>query len=105
MNLTRTIAAAALALATTGGALIAVPVQAQPGYYDGYDRYDRRYDRWDDRRWRDDRRRSWDYDRDGIPNRYDRRPYRYDGRGYRQRCWTEWRYDRWRGRYPVRYCR
>lgn len=81
MKPSRSIVAAALAVATTMGALVATPGAAQTrvvvGYrdYDGrYDRYDRRHD---DRRWRGERRYR-DYDRDGIPNRYDRHPYRYD---------------------------
>jgi len=108
MKPSRSIVAAALAVATTMGALVATPGAAQTrvvvGYrdYDGrYDRYDRRHD---DRRWRGERRYR-DYDRDGIPNRYDRHPYRYDRRAHARHCWTEWRHDRWRGRYAVRYCR
>lgn len=107
MNLTKCIVAAALAVVTTAGTLAATPVQAQTWVSVSYrdrDWRDGRRDGWD-RRWRDDRRYRRDRDRDGIPDRYDRRPYHYDRHRYDRRCWTEWRYDRWHGRYPVRYCR
>ncbi len=40
-----------------------------------------------------------DYRRPGWDRGWDR-PYRYQ-----PACWTEWHYDRWDGRYPVRICR
>jgi hypothetical protein len=66
--------------------------------------------------YRNDRgdRRYRDRDRDGIPDRFDRHDNRRrhwgpDNRyGYRDqpRCWSETRWDRWRGaRYRVRVCR
>ena len=81
-----------LAIAWLGAA---VPAQAQ-GY--GW-RGDRDY-RSDHRRWGNDR--GWDNRRHW---RGDRRDWR-GNRGYRQRCWTEWRYDRYRDRdVRVRICR
>lgn len=96
--------AAALTLTIAGLGATAIPAQAQyhgSGYRDGW-RGDRGDHRWNDRR-RDDRR--WD-DRRGW--RGDRRYYngRDHYRGYRQRCWNEWRYDRYRDRrVRVRICR
>lgn len=40
-----------------------------------------------------------DYRRPGWDRGWDR-PYRYQ-----PACWTEWHYNRWDGRYPVRVCR
>jgi hypothetical protein len=87
--------AAALALAVTGLGAAAVPAQAQyhgSGWRDGREaRWDGRRDhrRWDDRR-------HWRHDRGWRGSRY----------AYRQRCWTEWRYDRYRHRdVRVRICR
>lgn len=96
-------AAAALSLAVAGLGAAATPAQAQyhhAGWRDGRDhRWDNR--RWDNRRWND--RRHW---------RGDRRDWRRHGGYYRShyryrpRCWTEWRYDRWRHRdVRVRICR
>jgi hypothetical protein len=94
--------AAALSLAVAGLGAAATPAQAQyhdAGWRDGRDhrahgRHDARrgYDR---RHWRGDRR-DW---------RGHRGSYRTHYR-YRPRCWTQWRYDRWRHRnVPVRICR
>jgi hypothetical protein len=113
MNLTKRILTATLAVAATLGAVPATSAQAATSVSISYRDYDGRgYG--DYRGYRDDRRdyrRSWDRDRDGIPNRYDR----YDNRrgwngGYRhrdnRRCWTEWHWNRWEGeRVPVRVCR
>ncbi|MBT2189210.1 hypothetical protein [Sphingobium nicotianae] len=107
MNLTKSIAAAALAV-TTLGVLPATAAEAGTtvsiSYRDGY--------RGDYRDYRDYRRdhRRWDRDHDGIPNRYDRydnrRGWNGYGGGYRTRCWTEWQYDGWRHeRTRVRVCR
>lgn len=106
---------ASLIVAATGFAgLAAAPAAAQTGLtieYRDWDRDDAR--RWYDERdrrahWRDDRRdwdrRDWDRrDRD----RRDWRHYRDHHHGYApRRCWTEWRWDRWRDqRVAVRYCR
>lgn len=117
MNLTKRIVTATLAAAATLGVLPAAPAQAATSvsisYRDHGGRDYRDYRRDHRRDYRRDYRRNWDRDRDGIPNRYDRynnrrhwgynNAYRY--RDHR-RCWTEWRYDRWRGeRVRVRYCR
>jgi hypothetical protein len=113
MTFTTRIASAAFAAAVTFGLmpLASAPAQAQSSisisyrdydrghYRDGYRdvRRDRHY-----RGYRDDRRRhNW--------RRHDRR-YRnwYGHHQYRapRRCWTETRWDRWRGeRYRVRICR
>lgn len=110
MNLTKNIVAATLVAATMLGVAPAAQAQASSSISISY--RDNGYRGG----WRDDRRRNWDRDRDGIPNRYDRRPYRYDYRGWgwnngyryrdNRRCWTEWRYDPWRDdRVPVRFCR
>lgn len=62
--------------------------------YRGYSgRYWSRYRDRDYRRWQRDHRRGW---RDA------RRSYRYRGH---ERCWNEWRYNRYGGRVPVRICR
>ncbi|MFZ2995660.1 hypothetical protein [Sphingobium sp.] len=89
---------AALSLAVAG-LTAAVPAQAQyhGGRHDGWrgDRGDR-FDngRRDHRRW--DNRRNWRGDRGNWRGH----------RGYRQRCWNEWRYDRYRHRdVRVRICR
>lgn len=116
MNLTKRIVVASLAVATTLGVLPATSAaQARTSVSISYSNVDYRgYRDWrDDRDWRRDGYRGWDRDRDGIPNRYDRyddrRNWGWDG-GYRyrdqRRCWTEWRYDRWRDeRVRVRICR
>lgn len=105
-------------------AAIAAPAQAQPYapahvavgssnanyapvqyYRDGYrnDRrgYDRRYDR------RGHERRGYDrWDNRRGHNGWNGSNGWNNDRRYRQRCWTEWRHDRWRGgRYKVRICR
>lgn len=116
MNLTKSIVAAALAVATLG-VLPATAAKAQSsvsisyrdydraGYRDDYRDY-RDYRRDDRRDYRRDYRRSWDRDRDGIPNRYDRYDNRRNWNGYRTRCRTEWRYDRWSDRrVRVQVCR
>lgn len=113
MNLTKRIVTAALAAATTLGALSATPALARTSVTISYRDVDYRDYRRDQRRdWRSDRRdwrrdhrdwrRSW--------NRYDNRRNwdRHNGYRYRdqRRCWTEWRYDRWRNdRVRVRICR
>lgn len=91
MKLVMRIALGALAGATMLTGIAATPALAHPDSYIGY--HDRDYRR--DRDWR----RHDRYDR------YDRRWDRRSAYGYRQRCWTDWRYDRWRGRYAVRVCR
>lgn len=108
----KTIVAAALALATITGAVpVATAAQAQTWVSISYrdnDYRDYRHDYRHHRDWRHESRR-WDRDRDGIPNRYDRydnrRGWAWNDNRYR-RCWTEWRYDRWRDeRVPTRICR
>ena len=92
--------AAALASLAIAGISAAAPAQAQN--YGGWrgDRDYRRDYRSDHRRW--DNNRRWD---DRRHWRGDRRDWR-GNRGYRQRCWTEWRYDRYRDRdVRVRICR
>lgn len=98
---------AVLLVAATGlTGIAATPTVAQTTLSVQYRDWDRRdnwrgdrrdWDRRDRRDWRD--RRSWD--------RRDRRDYRRGYYGYaRQRCWTDWRYDRWAGRrVAVRVCR
>lgn len=87
---------AAMVSLAIAGISAAAPAQAQ--YYGGW-RGDRDY-RSDHRRW--DNNRRWD---DRRHWRGDRRDWR-GNRGYRQRCWTEWRYDRYRDRdVRVRICR
>ena len=91
--------AAALGMMVTVLGATAIPAQAQHrgGHY-GYGDRDWRghrgdHRRWDDRRWRERDRRHW---RDGRRHHY----------SYRQRCWSEWRYDRYRDRnVRVRICR
>ncbi len=95
MRLTNRLALAALAGIVGLGGLMAAPAVARTSVsieYRDRDYRDRdwRHDRRDDRRWSDNRR-------------WDRRYYGYND--YRRHCWTEWRYDRRHGRYPVRFCR
>ncbi|MEA3541195.1 MAG: hypothetical protein U9R77_03620 [Pseudomonadota bacterium] len=95
--------AAALSLAIAGLGAAATPAQAQ--YHGGYGWRDGREVRWDNRRW-DDRR--WDNGRrwDGRRHWRGQRDYYRPHYRYRPRCWTEWRYDRWRHRdVRVRICR
>jgi hypothetical protein len=91
---------AAISLALAGIGATAAPAQAQyyGGHHDGW-RGDRGH-RVDNRRW--DNHRRWDNRRS-----WDRRGHGYrSNHRYRQRCWTEWRYDRWRHRdVRVRRCR
>jgi len=104
---------AALLVAATGlTGIAATPVTAQTAVtvqYRDVQYRDRDWDRRDDRNWRGDR--HWRDDRRRYDRRdWDRRDRRYSNRGYygyaRQRCWTDWRYDRWSGRrVAVRVCR
>lgn|GEM_PF-1904982 len=107
MNLTARIMTAALAAAATFGVLpaTAAPAQAQTAMTISYRDYDHRQIR-HGRDYRRDRhyrghRNDW--------RRHDRRYRNWHGRSHyrkRERCWTELRWDRWRGeRYRVRICR
>ncbi|MCW2349332.1 hypothetical protein [Sphingobium sp. B12D2B] len=110
MPLTPRLASVAFAVAATFGLmpLAAAPAQAQSSLSISYRDYDRGayHDGYREvRRDRHYRERSY---------RSDRRDWRRHDRGYRsgygyndrRRCWTETRWDRWRGeRYRVRICR
>ena len=89
--------AAVLSLTLTGLGAATVPAQA---HYDRGWRGERGH-HWQQRRWQQrhwDNRRHW---RDGRGYAYRSGYY-----NYRPRCWTEWRYDRWRDRdVRVRICR
>lgn len=107
MNLTTRIVTAAIAAATAFGVLpaSAAPAEAQTTLSISYRDYDyRQYrDGRDYRRDRDYRGDQRDWRRNDRRNR--------DWRGYNQyrqprHCWTELRWDQWRGeRYRVRICR
>ncbi|MBB5987351.1 hypothetical protein HNP60_003325 [Sphingobium sp. B1D3A] len=107
MNLTSCFMTAALATATLTAGLVATPVQARTGTVIAYGDRD-----WRDHRYRDDRRyaRRDHYSHRERYRRHDnRRQWGWNG-GYQRRdarrCWTEWRYDRWRhDRVRVRVCR
>ncbi len=90
--------AAAALIAVSSLTAVATPAQALDS------RYGWRGDRYHDGRW--DRRHGRDrWDRRDWRRQHYRNNHHY-WRGDRRRCWTEWRYDRWRHRdVRVRICR
>ena len=100
------LAGLALATATMG---VAMPAQARTyvqlgiSSYEGDPYYrDYRYRDWERERWQRHHYRDWRNDRYWRERDYwrDRRHWRG-----RDRCWTEWRWNRWDERVPVRICR
>lgn len=100
---------AGLAMATAAMG-IAAPAQARTyvefgiASYDGDPYYrDHRYRNWERERWHRHHYRDWRRHHGYWRERDYWRDRRY-WRG-RDRCWTEWHWNRWDGRYPVRVCR
>ena len=102
MTLVTRLASAAFAAALTTGLmpLATAPAAAQSSLSISYRDYDRSSYHYD---------RGYRYDRDRRYNRDRRNWHRDDRRHYYRaprRCWTELRWDRWRGeRVRVRICR